>query len=129
MLEANIYKEKFDIFTRFIFQTLCNKGMQQRGQHNSHCHFPLQCSPSLHKISLLFSNTCVVPVFDKNDKWFAQNISQVSQSLDVISHKHLSNHVLVDLKDYGMGVEGLMVAQMGNFLVDNIVVEDMHSVS
>lgn len=69
-----------------------------------------------------------IPVFDRNDKWFAQNIFQVLQSLDVILHKHLTL-VLVDLKDYGMGEEVQMVAQMDSFLVDDIVAEDMHSVS
>ena len=37
--------------------------------------------------------------------------------------------MLVDLKDYGMGEEVQMVAQMDSFLVDDIVVEDKHSVS
>ena len=37
--------------------------------------------------------------------------------------------MLVDLKDYGMGEEVQMVAQMDSFLVDDIVAGDMHSVS
>lgn len=108
--------------------------MQQRNATERPTQQPLSFSTTVFTLEFLqirkiFIKTCFVPVFDRNDKWFEQNISQVSQSLDEISHKHLSDHVLVDLGDYGMGVEVLMVAQMGNFLVDDIVVEDMHSVS
>lgn len=37
--------------------------------------------------------------------------------------------MFVDLKESGMGEEVQMVAQMGNFQVDGIVVEDSHSVN
>ena len=60
--EASIWKIEFDTCTSYIFCTLCSRGMQQRGQQNSHFHFPLQCSPKKEflQISLLYKNkkTC-----------------------------------------------------------------------
>ena len=101
MLEANIYKEKQKVLYIQIHGIHSPDPMQQRNATERPTQQPLSFSTTVFtlefkQISFSFFNSCVVPVFDKNDKWFAQNISQVSQFLDAISHKHLYDHVVVD---------------------------------
>ena len=47
----------------------------------------------------------------------------------MISHKHLSFHLVADLEDGSMGEDAQAVARMDIFLMEGIVVEDKHFVS